>query len=200
SFRDVSLAATNVSSAWASPVTIALTVPKGGKITLEGTAGPVEPDGRLERVPVHLKLHGQHVGVAGMEGLIENLGIPLPPGASLRGGSLSADLSVDGPLGRLVITGPVTLTDVEISGFNFATWVGGMASLGGIKNSPDTLIQSIHCKVRAAPEGIRLDDVSVVMAEVGPITGAGTVSADNHLEFHMQAELHSGKGALGDIR
>jgi len=200
SFRDVSLVASNIFSAAPFPLTIALTAPKGGKITLEGTAGPLEPDARLERVPVHLKFHVQRVGVAGMEGLLQNLGIPLPPGASLRGGSLNADLSVDGPLGRLVIAGPFTLAGVEISGFNFATWVGGMASLAGIENSPDTLIESIQGKVRVAPEGIRLEDLNIVMADMGPITGAGTVSADNHLDFHMQAELHAGHGALGDIR
>jgi len=199
-FRDVSLVATDISSGSAFRMAMGLTAPKGGKIKLEGTAGPIEPGGKLEQLVIHLKLHGQRVGIAGMEGLLENLGIPLPAGAALRGGSLDADLSVDGPLGRLVIAGPVTLSDVEISGFNFATWVGGMASLGGIKNSPDTLIQSIHCKVRAAPEGIRLDDVNVVMAEVGPITGAGTISAGNALEFHMKAELHANNGPLGGVR
>jgi hypothetical protein len=135
SFAEVSLVAADISSNATFPVTIVLKAPKGGKITLEGMAGPAELDGMLERVAIHLKFHGQRVGVAGVEGLLQNLGIPLPPGASLRGGSLSADLSVDGPLGRLLITGPVTLSDLQISGFNFATWVGGVASFGGIKDS-----------------------------------------------------------------
>jgi len=200
SFRDVSLVATDISSTSPFPVSIILEAPGGGKITLEGTAGPMGPDGKLEHAVIHLKFHGQRVGIAGMENLIENLGIPLPPGASFRGGSLNAELSVDGPLGRLVIAGPATLSDVQISGFNFATWVGGMASLGGIKNSSDTLIQSINCKVRVAPEGIRLDDLNVVMAEAGPITGAGTISPGNDLSFQMKAELHAGNGALGDVR
>jgi len=200
SFRETSVLATDISSDSAFPVTIVLTTPKGGKITLEGMAGPIEMNGRLEHVVIHLKFHGQRVGVAGMESLLENLGIPLPPGTSLRGGSLDANLSVDGPLGRPVITGLVSLSDVEIAGFNFATWVGGMASLGGIKNSSDTLIQSINCKVRVAPEGIRLDDLNIAMAEAGPITGAGTISASNDLDFHMHAELHAGNGPLGEVR
>ncbi len=200
SFAHVSLEARDISSDSAFPVTIVLTAPKGGKITLEGTAGPIEPNGKLEQVVIHMKFHCQRVGVAGMESLLQNLGIPLPPGASLRGGSLSADLSADGPLGRLVIAGTAALADVELSGFNFATWVGSVASFGGIKNSSETLIQSINCKIRAAPEGIRLDDLNVVMAEAGPITGAGTISASNDLDLHMQAQLHAGNGPLGEVR
>jgi hypothetical protein len=75
-----------------------------------------------------------------------------------------------------------------------------MASMGGIKNSSETQIQSIDCKVRVAPEGIRLDDLNVVMAEIGPITGAGTISPGNDLNFQMKAELHAGNGPLGGVR
>jgi hypothetical protein len=200
SFADVSLVARDILSTSAFPVTIVLKASGGGKITLQGKAGPIEPYGKLEHLVIHLKFHAQRVAVAGMEGLLQTLGIPLPPGASLRGGSLNADLAVDGPLGRLVTTGPVTFSDVDISGFNFATWVGGMASLGGIKNSSDTRIQSINCQVRIAPGGIWLDDLNVVIPDFGPITGAGTISASNDLNFHMQAELRAGNGPLGSVR
>jgi hypothetical protein len=38
------------------------------------------------------------------------------------------------------------------------------------------------------------------MAEIGPITGTGTISASNNLDFHMHAELRAGSGPLGGVR
>jgi hypothetical protein len=200
SFASVSLVATHILPTSAFPVSIAWKAPGGGDVTLEGMVGPIEPLGKLEGTAIHMKFHGERVAIAGMEVLLQVLGIPPPPGASLRGGSLNADLAVDGPLGRMVATGPVALSNVEISGFNFATWVGGKASLGGIKNSPDTLIQSITYQIRVAPQQIRLDDLNVTLAGFGPITGVGTISPGNDLNFQMHAVLHAADGALGGLR
>ena len=197
SYEDVNLVAKDISTTSAFPLALDLKTSGGGKIKLEGTAGPIDPHGTMEHVIVHLKFNGQKIPAQDVEGLLQALGVSLPSGSSLRGGILNANLAVDGPLERLVTTGPASLSNVSLSGFNLASKLGALAALGGGGGGPDTLIKSLSSKLHVAPEGTRLDDLNIVIPSLGTLTGAGIIGANNSLDFRMLAKLNAGSSTPG---
>jgi AsmA protein len=63
--------------------------------------------------------------------------------------------------------------------------------LAGIKAGPDTEIQVLSANLRSAPEGTSAQDMKLVVAAIGELSGAGTVSPANALDFKMTAIVHT---------
>ncbi len=140
---------------------------------------------------VQMKLAGQNMPAADLEGVLPALGVTLPSGASLQTGALSANLTVSGPVNRLVTTGPINLSNAKLAGFSLGSKLGGLGAFAGLSNKSgsDTTIQTLSSQLRVAPEGIRADSVNLVVEGIGTITGNGTISADHALNFKMLAKL-----------
>src|SRR5262249_31356134 len=57
-----------------------------------------------------------------------------------------------------------------------------------------------NSNLRVAPEGIRADNVELILPQLGTITGNGTISSTNALDFHMMAKMNNGgSGLLGGL-
>ena len=54
---------------------------------------------------VHMNLNGQGMSIDELESLLPAFGVVLPSGSSLRGGTLSANLNLQGPLDALTMSG-----------------------------------------------------------------------------------------------
>jgi AsmA protein len=138
---------------------------------------------------VQMKLNGQNMPASDLESVLPALGLTLPTGASLKQGTLNANLAINGPVDKLVTTGPVNLSNAKLTGFDLGSKMGSLGSLAGISKVGDTDIQIFSSDVRVAPEGIRNDNVNVVVPSIGAMTGSGTISADHKLDFKMIAHL-----------
>jgi hypothetical protein len=208
SYEDIDLTAKGVSTVSAFPVEVDLRTSGAGKVTVEGTAGPIDSksdskggsNATVESVMVHLKFHATDVPAKGMEGLLSTLNISLPSGAAFQRGSLNADMTVDGALGHLVANGPVSFSDVNVSGFNLSKWVGALAKVSGITDIPYTEIQSMQSDVRIAPDGVALNNLKMVLPNFGTLDGAGTISPSDVLNFKMKAKLNVKKSPIGTLR
>jgi AsmA protein len=153
-------------------------------------------DTRGESPVVHMKLRAEGLPVNDVESTLPAVGVTLPSGSSLQGGAASASLSIDGALDRLVIAGPVNVSNTTLKGFNLGSKLGGLGALAGVHGGSDTAIQTLASGVRIGPEGIRADGVNIVAAGLGTVTGAGTISPGNALNFKMNAKLTSGSGTM----
>ena len=142
-----------------------------------------------ETAAINTKLHADNMPVDDLEAMLPALGVTLPSGSSLRGGTLSADLTVDGPVNRLVINGPVKLANTKLHGFDMGSRMASISALTGLKSGPDTEIQNLSTNVRVAPAGIQTDNVNLVVPSIGTVTGNGTVSPQDALNYKMQASL-----------
>jgi AsmA protein len=140
---------------------------------------------------VEMKLVGQNMPAADLETVLPAIGVTLPSGASLTQGTLNANLAINGPVDKLVITGPVDLSNAKLTGFDLGSKLGSISALSGIGKVGDTEIQLFSTTVRVAPEGIRSDNLNVVLTSLGSITGKGTISPDHKLDFNTL--LHLGK-------
>jgi AsmA protein len=146
---------------------------------------------------VNLRLNAPGMPVDELETMLPALGVVLPSGSKLQGGTLSADLGITGPLDKLVITGPVRLANTQLAGFDLGSKLGALSAFTGkAASSRDTSIQNASLNARVAPEGMRADAINVTVAALGVITGSGTISPAGALDFKMVAELQGGVGGL----
>ncbi len=149
-----------------------------------------------ETTSIDTKLEGQGMPVNDLEGILPAVGVVLPPGSKLEGGTVSVSLESNGPLDKLVSTGWVKMSNSELAGFNLGSKLSSLSSLTGkqVGTGNNTKIQNLSSDVRNAPDGTRLDKIDVVIPSLGTVTGAGTISPSHALDFKMIANL-SGIGA-----
>jgi AsmA protein len=150
---------------------------------------------------VQMKLDGKAMPVADLEGVMPAVGITLPSGASLSSGGLDINLALNGPVDKLVITGPVNLSNAKLAGFNLKSKLGALSSFTGIGNTSgsDTDIQTLSANLRVDPQATRADNLNLVVPALGTITGNGTVSANQQLDCKMVAKLATSGGAAGSV-
>lgn len=151
---------------------------------------------------LNMKLNADNMPVDDLETLLPALGVTLPSGSSLQGGTLSADMSVNGPVEKLVITGPVKLLDTKLHGFDMGSKMSAISLLSGVKTGSDTEIKTFSSNVHVAPSGIQTSNIDLVVPALGTVTGDGTVSPANALDYKMKASLNGtavGTSALSAV-
>ena len=144
-----------------------------------------------ESLILNMKLAGPEMPVEELESLLPAAGVTLPAGTSLRGGAANVHLSMEGPADRLVTSGSLALNNTRLTGFDLPKKMASIEALAGIKSSPDTEIQSLTANVRTGPEGTSVQDMKLVAPAIGELSGAGTVSPANALDFKMSAMVHT---------
>jgi len=144
-----------------------------------------------ESMVVKLKLSGPGMPVQELEGLLPALGVVLPAGSSLKGGTASAELAMEGPADRPVTSGSLALNNTKLVGFDLPKKMASIERFAGIHASPDTEIQVLSANVRSAPEGTSAQNMKFVVPAIGELSGAGTVSPANQLNFKMSAIVHT---------
>lgn len=147
---------------------------------------------------VQMKLNGQAMPITDLQAVLPAVAITLPPGASLSSGSLNLDLALNGPVDKLVITGPVNLSNGRLAGFSLKSKLGALGSFAGLggNSGSDTEIQTLSAVLRVDPSGTRAQNLNLVVPTVGSITGDGFVSATSQLDCSLIAKL-GGSGAMG---
>jgi AsmA protein len=100
-------------------------------------------------------------------------------------------LTAEGPADKLVTAGDLALTNTKLAGFNLGQKMSVIEKLAGIKTAQDMEIQSASMNVRMAPDGITTQDIQFVVAELGNLTGHGTISPSNALSFQMTAAVRA---------
>jgi AsmA protein len=138
---------------------------------------------------VNLKLIGQGMPVDDLEAMLPALGVVLPPKASLKGGDMNTNLTIVGPVDKLVITGNVRMENSTLANFDLGSKLSSISALSGKKTGNDTTIQNFSSDVRVAPEGTQANNMNLTIPSIGVLTGAGTVSPSNELAFKMNANV-----------
>jgi AsmA protein len=152
-----------------------------------------------EAITIHMKLNAQGMPVADLEGFLPAVGVVLPSGASLKAGTLNANLTLNGPADKVTISGPVNMENGKLTGFNLGSKLGGLGGLMGHAAGlgSDTEIQKLSADVHVDPTGTKADNLNIVVPSIGTITGNGTISSSGQLDCKMVAQLAG--GALNPI-
>lgn len=148
-----------------------------------------------------LNLTGSDMSATDLAELIPALGITLPAGSSIQAGTLTVKLMSEGPADKLVTTGVLTLKSVRLAGFDLGKKMDAIQKLAGMNTSPNMEIQTATTNVRVAPDGITAQDIQLTVGGFGELTGQGTISPSNALDFKMTAVVHGAAltASLGNL-
>ena len=149
-----------------------------------------------ENPVVNIKVDGQSMPAKDLAAFLPALGINMPNGASLEAGTLNINFNLTGPTDRLVTTGNVGLFSAKLAGFDLGSKMSGLESLAGLKGGKDLDIEKFTTNLRVAPDGMKADNLDMVLPSLGSVVGAGTIDAKNNLDFKMAATLTNGIGAV----
>jgi AsmA protein len=141
-----------------------------------------------------LKLLAQSVPIDGLQALMPAVGVRLPDGAVLRGGTLSAHFDLKGSARDNVIVGSYEIRNTQLVGYNLGSKIVGIAALGGIKTGDTLDIEISSADVRITKSGSETTNIYSVIPALGESTGSGTVSPSGELNFHLISNVTSAKG------
>ncbi len=157
-------------------------------INLAGTYQSSGPTTALD-----LKVNGNAVPIDEIEAFLPALGVRLPQGSRLQGGTMTTALTVSGSTANPIISGPVRLDNTQLAGFNLGSKLQSLSQLtggriGGATGS-GTTVRSLSMNVYDAAGAIRTDKIALDVAGIGTATGAGSVSPGGALNYNMLLKL-----------
>ena len=149
-----------------------------------------------QAILLDLHLSAPNLPVDQLEQLLPVVGIHLPSGSSLHGGTLTATLAITGPATTATIAGPVEIDNSQLAGFDIGSRIQGINPFGG--KSGGTQIQTLRTDVNNSPQGSQFTKIYANLPQIGTASGNGTVSPTSALDFRLVAKFDpaSGVGAV----
>lgn len=141
-----------------------------------------------------LHLNAPNLPIDQLETLLPSMGIRLPKGSRLQGGTLNATLQIAGTASAPVVTGPVEIDNTRLTGFDLSHRIMGLNPLHDLGN--DTEIQTLRAQVKSTVTQTGLTDIDASVPSIGTATGNGTVSSAGALDFHLTAKLGGAVGGM----
>jgi AsmA protein len=130
-----------------------------------------------------------------VEALLPAAGVRLPSGSRLQGGTLSANLAINGPTTAPAISGPVEVDNTRLAGFDLSSKIGGLKPVAGSQGG--TEIQKVSANVNSSAQGTRIENLYASIPQLGTATGAGTVAPGGAINFELVAKLNTTSGVGG---
>lgn len=145
-------------------------------------------DNRKTNMSLDLGIEGKALPVDEVQGLLPMLGIVLPEDSKLEGGTLNLSLRAKGGIDALRISGPMRLERSRLKGFSLGGKISGVLSLAGLRVPQDTVIESAAADMTLDAAGVTMRNIVAVIAELGRLTGEGTVDAQSQLDFRLRIQ------------
>jgi AsmA protein len=142
-----------------------------------------------------LHLAAPNLPIDQVEALLPAFGVRLPSGSRLQGGTLTANLSINGPATAPIISGPVQVDNTRLAGFDLSSKIGGLKPVSGSQGG--TQIQTLRADVNSSSQGTRIDNLYASVPLLGTATGAGTIAPGGGLNFQVVARLNTTSGVGG---
>jgi AsmA protein len=149
-----------------------------------------------QAIMLEMQLSAPNLPVDQLEQLLPAVGVKVPSGSSLHGGTLSASIAITGPATETTLTGPVEIDNTKLVGFDLGSKIQGMNPFG--RTGGGTEIQKLGATIDSTPQMTKITNIVVNLPQIGNATGSGTVSPVGALEFNLVATLNS-NNAVGAV-
>lgn len=159
-----------------------------GKAALAIT-GTYQTRGAATTTQIHVD--GKSMPIDDLVAFLPSLGIQLPSGSKLQGGTLTTALNISGSTKAPVITGPVQIANTQLAGFDLGQKLASIQSLTGAKTGSNTTIQALRTDLNYSASGIQTNNLSAVVTGLGSATGSGSISPANALSYRLLIKLDS---------
>lgn len=143
---------------------------------------------------LNLKLSGENLPINELQQLMTAAAVRLPNGSVLKGGTLSLNLAVHGEAKALAIAGPIAIANTRLVGFDIGSKIHGIAALSGMKTGDTTEFERLRLNVRMTNAGVVAERIDAVISGMGELTGSGTVSPADQLDFNLILKGATAKG------
>jgi AsmA protein len=150
---------------------------------------------KSQQTTLALRLAAPNLPIDQVEALLPAFGVRLPSGSRLQGGTLTANLSINGPATAPIISGPVQVDNTRLAGFDLSSKIGGLKPVSGSQGG--TQIQTLRADVDSSSQGTRIDNLYASVPLLGTATGAGTIAPGGGLNFQVVAKLNTTSGIAG---
>ncbi len=142
---------------------------------------------------INMKVNGQALPIDELEAFLPALGIQLPQGSRLQGGTVTTSLTVSGSTASPVLSGPVRLDNTQLAGFDLGSKLQTLSRLTGGRigsaTGSGTNIRYLSMDVQEAGGALRTDKIAAEVAGLGTATGAGSISAAKALNYNVLLKL-----------
>jgi len=138
-----------------------------------------------------LNVNGQNLPINELVAFLPSLGVQLPSGSRLQGGTLTTTLNISGPTTAPVISGPVRIANTQLAGFDLGQKLASIQSLAGAKTGSNTTIQLLSTNLTYGPTGTQTTNLGAVVAGLGSASGAGSISPGGALNYNLLLKLDS---------
>lgn len=191
---DVQFAITKDEQANKGQIQHAVVSTGGVAMTIAGTFESSGPSTGL-----NLKVNGNAMPIDAIEAFLPALGVHLPQGSQLRGGTLTTTLAVTGSTASPAVAGPVRLDNTQLAGFDLGAKLATLSKLTGGRigaaTGSGTNVKLLSMDVQEAGGNIRTDKLDLDVTGIGTATGNGTVSAAGALNYSVLLKLNGLTGA-----
>ena len=145
-----------------------------------------------------LRLAAPNLPIDQLQQLLPAFGVTLPSGSQLRGGTLTANLTITGPATATTIAGSAEIDNTNLAGFDLGSKIQGMNPVGGTGGG--TKIQTLRANVNSNPQLTQISNIYANLPQLGTATGKGTITPAGALDFNMVATFTSANavGALAN--
>jgi len=143
---------------------------------------------------LNLKVVANGVPIDDLQALLPAVGVHLPNGSVLHGGTVTTTLAITGPINAYVISGPINVSNTTLNGFNLSSQLKGIASaaLGNTGNL--TNFQTIRADTKVAANTVTATNIFISMPSLGECTGQGTVAPSGAIDFHLVMKVDTSRG------
>ena len=148
---------------------------------------------------LNTKVDANSLAVNDVVGVLPAIGVILPSGANLEGGTANAHATITGPVDALVTAGAVNINNTKLTGYDLGSKLAALSKLAGIQSAKETLIQLFSSDVRVSPQGTQVSQLKLVLPAIGTLMGDGVIGPKNDLNFKMNAQLQTQGNALGAL-
>jgi AsmA protein len=148
---------------------------------------------------LNMKVDAANLAVGDIEGILPAIGVVLPSGANLQGGTANAHATIAGPVDALITTGTVDVNNTKLTGYDLGSKLAAISKLAGIGSSKETTIQLFASNVKVSPQGTQANNLKLIVPGIGTLAGDGVIGPKNDLNFKMRAQLQTQGNALGAL-
>jgi AsmA protein len=148
---------------------------------------------------IRMRLDGSKMALTELTSILPALDVVLPGGSSIEGGTVTVDFSSDGPLDKLVTIGTIDVEKTRLAHFDLGSKMKLVEKFAGVPDGVNTDIDVLSASLDTGPAGTDVKDIKLVVPAIGALAGAGTISPQHALNFHMQAALRTGSATMTAI-
>lgn len=141
---------------------------------------------------INLTLDAPNMPLNEIVAFLPTFDVVLPAGATLDGGTVSAELTTRGVTTNLSSAGTLKVEKTTLKGYDLGSKLRFIQQLAGLPTNPSTGIDLVYVRLDEENSTRNIREVVLEAPAIGRLTGDGVISPNHDLNFKMKAVVKTG--------